>query len=236
MKTFVEYNKPDGKWGWFHFYNPTNDTFAYKATFRDDNITIDNWWVWSYQKIALKFLFGENIKNFNKRIYLDELNNKISYWKNFVEQSKELSSAGGSNIDPFACVLYMISSKNTYLSHYDVPKKEIAAITILLLIDIIIRDCKCLYVENIVFICRRLESLLKIVYPAFDFEKEQSIKHGKQKGVKNREKFLNDFNSLGLAIFDDELKYDARISVIMTKYKIGETTAKKYYSMIKGKL
>lgn len=236
MKAFVKYNKPDGKWGWFHFYNPTNDTFAYKATFEDDNTLIDNWRVWDYQKIALKSLLGENIKNFNKRIYLDELNNKISYWKSFVEQSKELSSAGGSDVDPFVCVLYMISSKNTYLSHYDVPKKEIAAITILLLIDIIIRDCKCLYVENIIYVCHRLETISKIIYPDFDFEKKQFIEYGKRKGAKTRESFLNDFNSLGLAIFDDELKYDARISIIMAKYKIGETTAKKYYSMIKGKL
>ncbi|MDD4556630.1 MAG: hypothetical protein PHE89_04820 [Alphaproteobacteria bacterium] len=236
MKTFVEYNKPDGKWGWFYFYNPTSDAFAYKTTFSDDNITIDNWWVWTYQKIALGFLFGGNIKNFNKKIYLDELNDKISYWKKFVEQNKELSSAGSFDADPFPCVLYMISSKNTHLSKYDVPKKEIAAITILLFIDIIIRDCKCLYVENIVFVCHRLENLLKIVYPDFDFEKRQFIEHGKKKGAKNREKFLNDFSSLGLAIFDDEFKYDARISVIMTKYKVGETTAKKYYSLIKDKL
>lgn len=236
VKTFVEYDKPDGKWGWFHYYNPIKDDFAYKRTFEDDNIVLDNLDVWIvYQKLALTVLFGDDFDKLKEK-HLTLINSKLSSLFDFVNKNKDLRVWILGDFNGFASSLYSLILNDFNIKSLSMSKQEIAALLALFYIDIFIRDCKFTLVEDFIYSSYKFNKVMNIVYPDFDFEKTRFIEFGKRKGSKIRERFLKDFEDFGLDIFDNEFKYEARISVIMEKYKIGETTAKKYYSMIKDRL
>ena len=212
---FEEYDSPTGKWGWFHFYNPVNDTFAHQHMYDDDRTLIDNLRIGTYQEIALTAIFGDDFENIKETKLLNDINNSISEIYEFIYNSDSLKNSGISDLDPFLVAFYLLAKDYKKLKIHILSQRKVAGLFILLVIDCLIRDCKYKIIEHIIFSAHRFDTIIKILCPSFDFEKNIFFKSGKKKGEKTREQVISDYKTMGNSFWEKETKYEGKINLLM---------------------
>ncbi len=239
-KILPDYSKPDGKWGWFHYYNPTANEFSKNTICLYKDEEINNSFISIYQGLALNLLFGKQEEGFSHKKYLKKINEMLSKLFKHIENWKGIKSISYGDFDHFSSPLFYIITNKDLCSETEtlcgISKKHMAGLLLLLYIDIIIRSCKFGFITDVIHKSTNFNTVRNIAFPDFDNDKFQSRQYGKMKGHEKREKFVEVFEAKGINIFDGAMKYEARIDVIMRKYRVGETTAKKYYSLIKDRL
>ncbi len=213
-KNIPDYTKPDGKWGWFHYYNPVKIN-AFKNINKIAN---------SYHIRALSKIF----KN-KKEISLDKINQYIS------DANKGCIYEGYSvDNSPILNVLYSpfldIKMKNRKTTQKDIVS---LSLFILLCLDVIVRNSKYLFIDDTIIKSHDLIYALKVIEPRLNIEKQLGKIYGANKNKSKREKILEDAKKHGSDFWQGERKYISRINLIIEKYKVCENTAKKYYKDIK---
>ena len=225
--------RPLGKWGWFYFYNPVNNKFANKFVKGIDCAISDNRWVFKYQELAMLAIFGEGFKKIPEAKRLKDINSAVSKVYDFIEKNDELVATSLISADKFMFAFHVFVDEYDKFKPDFISREKLAGLFVLLEIDCIIRDCDYMNVTETICSVHRLENVFKIMCPEQDVERMKFVKYGKRKGEMKRQSVISDYNTMGEEFWEKEKKYDDKIRLLERRYKIGTTTAKKYYSMLK---
>lgn len=199
LNTFDIFLKPDGEWGYFHYYNPILSDFAFLPVYEDNNTSLENWWFYRlYQKYPLSILFPEHENYFElgneipTRIWkklLKELNYKteLLIQKSIVINNRLIKQDNQEIEIASLSVLYdlenlqtktdiMSTEANWNKQNPDLPFKEAVAIHVLLLADNILKMCHFVFIDDLHFTILYLQQLLQLLSPHFKTYSAQNYK------------------------------------------------------------